>query len=71
MSAASEPHVLDIAWDEGVDLPSLVGPFDTAEEAVQWAKLNTPNGVAIVRPLSYPYLRTEEGNDVRLIDPDA
>jgi hypothetical protein len=52
-----DTFALDIAWDEGKDLPSLVGPFTTREEAEKWAELNTPNGVANVRRLAWPYLR--------------
>ena len=44
-----------IEWDEGVDLPSIVGPFGDVREAAQWATLNIPNGTWEFRALSYPY----------------
>ena len=53
------PHdhfALEIEWAEG-DLPALVGPFVTREEASDWAALNVPNGSWECRPLAHPYLR--------------
>lgn len=55
-------HILEVAWNEGINLPAFIGPFESAEEATEWATLNTPNGVGIVHELAYPYYRDEEGN---------
>lgn len=57
MATDDDAFALDIAWDEGVNLPSLVGPFPTRAEAETWARLNIPNGVANVRALAWPYQR--------------
>lgn len=51
----NDKYVLDIEWDEGIDLPSLVGPFATRAEADDWYRLNVPNGTGLTRALSYPY----------------
>lgn len=47
-------YVIEVVWD-GVDLPSLIGPFESEREANTWARLNTPNGVPVVRALAAPY----------------
>lgn len=49
-----EQYALEIEWS-APDLPSLVGPFPTREEAEQWAQLNIPNGSWLTAPLTYPY----------------
>lgn len=56
--------ILDITWEDAPNLPRLVGPFDTRDEADQWAKLNIPNGSFEICPLSYPYLRDADGHDL-------
>lgn len=48
-------YVLDIRWATGIDLPALVGPFDSSAEAEVWAELNCPNGIPAIRPLAGPY----------------
>ena len=53
--------ILDIEWDKA-DLPSLVGPFETQTEAVQWGNQNIPNGTWSVRPVAWPYLRARHVN---------
>lgn len=53
----THPSVLRILWDEGVNLPEFVGPFDSDAEAIDWADRNVPNGKATLIPLSYPYAR--------------
>lgn len=56
--SAAEQYVLEIEWVE-VDLPNLVGPFASREEAHEWAWLNIiPNGSWEVAPLAWPYLRS-------------
>lgn len=47
-------YVLEIEWND-VDLPRLVGPFTTRDEAEQFAAVNIPNGTWNVAPLAYPY----------------
>lgn len=59
MNYVLDPYVLDCEWPDGVDLPTLVGPFSTAEEAVEWRDLNVTRGArATLRVLTYPYLRS-------------
>lgn len=48
----ADKYVLEIEWDEGGDLPSLVGPFDTRDEALRWFESNVPNGTGEARPLA-------------------
>lgn len=47
-----------IDWEEGVDLPSVVGPFSNVREAAEWARLNIPNGTWEFRALAPPYAVT-------------
>ena len=47
-----------VDWEEGVDLPSVIGPFGDVREAAKWAKQNIPNGTWEYRVIAYPYLRS-------------
>ncbi len=64
----NESYILDITWssDDMPGLPQLVGPFDTSDEAGQWAELNASRAAYTVRPLGYPYLRAGDGSHVRI-----
>jgi hypothetical protein len=57
MTTLDDTYLLDITWEKP-GLPPLVGPFSTRAEANQWAALNIPNGSFEVRPLAWPYLRS-------------
>jgi hypothetical protein len=61
---SGDSYVLLIEWDEGVNLPSLVGPFEDPLEAQEWARLNIPNGSWNVAPLAYPYMRPGDTSGV-------
>ncbi|SKT52435.1 Uncharacterised protein [Mycobacteroides abscessus subsp. massiliense] len=65
---SNESYVLDITWGKPF-LPRLVGPFDSAGEATEWADLNAVGAVYVVHPLAYPYLRSGGGSSFR-IDPN-
>lgn len=57
---ATEQYVVEIDWagdKAGRDLPRLVGPFPTRNEADEWCRLNIHNGESNVAPLAYPYLK--------------
>lgn len=47
-------YILEISWD-APKLPRLVGPFDSEQEAVDWGRLNIPNGSWNVALLAEPY----------------
>lgn len=57
-------YVLDITWSDAdmPGLPRFVGPFDTADEAGEWAELNAARATYTVQPLAYPYMRTGDGS---------
>lgn len=55
MSTPKITYVLEIDWVDGVDLPCLVGPFTSRDEAVEWGQRNIPNGEWGVSQLTYPY----------------
>lgn len=59
MATNDDTFALDIEWssENMPDLPALVGPFDSYNEAEQWAKLNTGRSIYSVRTLGWPYLR--------------
>ena len=47
-------RILEIEW-EVPDLPRFVGPFESDVEAREWARVNIPNGVWSVAPVTFPY----------------
>jgi hypothetical protein len=46
--------ILNIDWARA-GVPRNVGPFQSREEAHEWAVLNIPNGAWEVWPLAHPY----------------
>lgn len=61
-------YILDITWSD-VDMPGLsrfVGPFDTPDEAREWAELNASRATYTVQPLAYPYMRAGDGSHFRI-----
>lgn len=50
----SNGYLLDVAWDVE-DMPRYVGPFESATEAEDFAKLNVPNGTWQIGSLAAPY----------------
>lgn len=54
--------ILDIHWrsDNAPNLPRMIGPFTTQDEAVQWAQLNARRSLWQVHPLAFPYLSHHE-----------
>lgn len=56
----NDSFMLDIEWgpDNMPNLPTKVGPFKTASEAIEWAELNARRSRWDVHALSYPYSRS-------------
>ena len=50
----SPQFVLEIEWDWPT-MPRYVGPFESKEEAQQFARLNVTDGAWLVIPLARPY----------------
>ena len=51
-------YILDIRW-LGADMPRFVGPFESEQEAEDFASLNVPNGLWETIELTYPYARAQ------------
>lgn len=51
-------YAIEIEWSEPA-MPSLVGPFDTREDASRWAESKIKNGAWLVTPLTSPYFQEE------------
>lgn len=49
-------HFLDVTWDVD-NMPRYIGPFDTRDEAQQFARINVPNGTWVIHALAAPYAR--------------
>ncbi|MDD4865628.1 MAG: hypothetical protein PHQ28_00365 [Mycobacterium sp.] len=60
MATNDDTYALDIEWSSEnlPNLPTLVGPFASRNEAEQWAKLNAGRSTCNIRTLSWPYLRS-------------
>jgi hypothetical protein len=66
MTTNTTTYALDIAWQTGIQLPNLMGPFDTDTEARQWAQLNVFDRAAWqLRHLTYPYLQQPQSCTAR------
>jgi hypothetical protein len=54
-----QEYALKVRWDETATpgLPTLIGPFATQAEALDFIRTSVPNGVAEILALAYPYSR--------------
>lgn len=47
-------YLLDVAWDVE-NMPRYIGPFESVNEANEFARLNVPNGTWVIGELASAY----------------